>query len=111
MDTKPNCKETIIKEIYDAVDLFERKNQSYSDAWTKVGKILDIIFEGETIALTGEQDYIVMEIMTRKIEKLVRFLWQTIGSGKDLVGETALDTLKDDGIYSFMLLGYLKTLK
>lgn len=101
--------ETIIKGFDKAKDLFERKNTSYSNAWVKVGQIFNIIFEGKEVKLSTERDFIIQEIMTRKLEKFIRFLWQSLGeNAEELVGEGALETLEDDGVYAFMLLGYLR---
>lgn len=100
--------ERIIGAFEEAKDFFVKKNTSYSNAWVKVGKIFEILFEGKEIKLSTEKDFIIMEIMTRKLEKFIRFLWQSLGEdAEELVGENVLETLKDDGIYSFMLLGYL----
>lgn len=104
--------ETIIEGMEKAKELFKRKNTSYSNAWVKVGQIFNILFEGKEIKLSTEKDFVIMEIMTRKLEKFIRFLWQSLGEdAQELVGENALETLEDDGIYAFMLLGYLREMK
>jgi hypothetical protein len=85
------------KTLSIAAKTFARKNKRYGDNWENVGKVFVALYPNG-ITLKTEFDFILFHWLSWKIGKLTRFT-QT--------NHTHLDSLHDDGVYTFMLETYI----
>lgn len=51
---------------------YREKNKDYGDSWRKVGEILHLLADGETVELDSVNDHIAYGLYTRRLDKLAR---------------------------------------
>ncbi len=86
------------------------KNSKYGAAYIKIGEILNIILEGKPIVLKNSDDHISFALITRRLEKICRYInlrFLTKDEDEDEnYEETLSETLGDDGNQAFMLAAF-----
>ena len=93
-----------VKKMFDEKkDLFADKNSNYGCSYIKAGEILELLLGGRELKLKTHKDHIAYQIITRKLDKLVRYVNLRFGGEVDKVGEKCAETMADDGVYSLML--------
>ena len=102
----PNTKSHVdnVCEIFEQrKDVFMKKNQDYGCSYIKSGEIMNYILDGKQPILKTAEDHMAYQLIIRKLDKLLRFCNLRFTEHKDQVGEKIVDTISDDGVYSFML--------
>jgi hypothetical protein len=89
------------KTLLKAARTFRQKNRQYSNNWEMVGKVFVALYPNG-ITLRTEEDFVLFHWMSWKVGKLTRFV-QT--------RHTHLDSIHDDGVYTFMIETYIQQQK
>ena len=93
-----------ISKIFDTrKNQFLEKNHDYGNSWKKTGEIINLIFGGQPILLNSTIKIIAFGVITRMLDKIVRFCNLMFVVKNDLVKEPLADTIGDLGTYAFML--------
>jgi hypothetical protein len=104
-----NDKKPLVDEFREAMDLVQKKNQDYGNAFERSGQIFKLLFPDGIELKTGD-DFNEFSAINAIIGKLVRFsnLWNTdhnagLKTTTPPNFESILDTLGDLGNYAFIL--------
>jgi hypothetical protein len=93
-----------VKKIFDErKELFIAKNADYGNSWKVTGEILHHIFYKNPPKLETANDYIAFGVITRKLDKIIRYLNLRFRAERADIPESVTETIGDDGVYSFML--------
>lgn len=84
-----------------SADLFKAKNSDYGDSWKKAGYLLHMMI-GE-VTLKRDSDHLVFGVLTRMLDKMNRTANLAFKADRPKVKESVGETLRDLGIYAFML--------
>lgn len=85
-------------------EVFVKKNHDYGSSWTKVGKILDILFDGKEVKLSSISDLNKLSLLIRILDKISRYVNLSFSNKKaEVTDESLIDTACDAGTYFFML--------
>lgn len=76
--------------LREGADVYARKNDDYGDSWRKVGEILHLLSNGETIELNTPEDHIAYGLYTRRLDKLARSF-----NGEFLADEMNFESVED----------------
>lgn len=82
--------------------LFEQKNADYGEAYIKGAILLQGLLP-EGVTLKTWEDHCSYQILTRRMDKLIRFVNLKFKNQRPQVNESIIDTLTDDAMYAFML--------
>lgn len=84
--------------------VFIDKNHDYAFAYILAGKMMEIMSQGKPVVLTTAEDHIAYQLLTRKMDKLLRFFNLRFNTkNQKVVGEKKADTMGDDAVYSLLL--------
>lgn len=105
----PDLSATKQKKVSDAVvdimgrwaGIYKKKASNYGKSWLLIGPTLHLWFP-DGIKLKGPRMYIMMGMLTRMLDKVIRFAQIELNGESDKVGEASAETLGDLGTYSFM---------
>lgn len=86
--------------LQEGAKLFKKKNIDYGNSYYQSGKIFDVLFP-DGLLLKNSVDFSKFALIGNIVTKLVRY-----GNlfGKDSKFESKEDSVRDLGVYSFMLL-------
>jgi len=105
-DSEPIKKQGIerVEQIFDErKELFKKKNKNYGSSYIKTGEIIDLVLEGNPPILKNTVDIIVIGMIHRILDKIVRYITLRFTEQEDEVAENIAETMGDVGVYSFML--------
>lgn len=88
-----------IMELWTAT--FRNKNSNYGNSWLLTGQTLAMWFPNG-ILLDTVRKQIVHGLITRMLDKIIRFAHLELLCEKDKVGEKSSETVGDLGVYGFM---------
>lgn len=80
---------------------YQDKNDNYGNSWLLTGETLSMWFPHGLHIKTTRQ-FIIMGLLTRILDKVIRTAHLELGDRADKVGETSSDTMFDLGIYGFL---------
>lgn len=82
-------------------DTYRRKNQNYGNSWLLTGQILALAFP-EGIKVDTARKFIVLGMVTRMLDKILRYSRLELTAETDKVGEKSSESALDLGVYGFM---------
>jgi hypothetical protein len=82
-------------------DTYRRKNENYGNSWQLTGQILALVFP-EGVVLDTPRKFIVIGMITRMLDKILRYARLELTAEKDKVGERSSESAFDLGVYGFM---------
>jgi hypothetical protein len=82
-------------------DTYKRKNQNYGNSWQLTGQILALVFP-EGVTLDTPRKFIVIGMVTRMLDKILRYARLELTAETDKVGEKSSESAFDLGVYGFM---------
>lgn len=82
-------------------DVYESKNDDYGDSWRKVGQILYLLADGETVELETPQDHVSYGLFTRRLDKFAR-AYHGEFLGDEPNHEPIVDAHTDEMVYAAM---------
>jgi hypothetical protein len=85
------------------VATFESKNKDYGNSYIKTGEIMALILDGKAPVVSTAEEHACYQLITRKLDKLIRYCNLKFMDKTNNVGEKLVETMKDDGNYSLML--------
>ena len=93
-----------ILDLFDSrKEVFNTKDSDYGEAWVKSGELFEKIFPNG-IALETWRDHCAYQLITRKMDKLLRYInLRFVNTKNQKIKESISDTLGDDAVYSLML--------
>lgn len=99
-----NKRQKAIVELFDKrKKVFLEKSNDYGEAYLKSGELLEKIFPNG-ITLKTWKDHCSYQLITRKMDKLLRYTNLRFSENSIKVKDEAIsDTLGDDAVYSLML--------
>lgn len=80
---------------------YQDKNDNYGNSWLLTGETLSMWFPHGVHIKTTRQ-FVMMGLITRILDKIIRTAHLELGERADKVGEGASDTMFDLGIYGFL---------
>jgi hypothetical protein len=99
---------TVLELFEKQQDVFQRKNKNYGNSYVVAGEVMHQMVGGKPVVLRTPLDHQMYQLTTRKIDKLCRSVQLLFAGEADKVGESVVETLCDDGNYSFMEAGLYK---
>jgi hypothetical protein len=82
-------------------DTYRKKNENYGNSWQLTGQILSLVFP-EGVTLDTPRKFIVIGMVTRMLDKILRYARLELTVEKDKVGERSSESAFDLGVYGFM---------
>jgi hypothetical protein len=82
-------------------DTYRRKNENYGNSWLLTGQILALVFP-EGVTLDTPRKFIVIGMVTRMLDKILRYARLELTAEQDKVGEKSSESALDLGVYGFM---------
>jgi len=93
-----------VKILFDEKkELFIKKNENYSSSYLKYTEIIELILENKELKLKTNNDHVSYQLITRIMDKLIRFCNLRFTDQEDKVGEKLQDTISDLAVYSLIL--------
>ena len=93
-----------VKKLFDEnKELFIKKNENYGCSYLKSAEIINLILEGHILNLETIDDHVAYQLITRMMDKIIRFCNLRFTSQEDKVEEKLTDTASDLSVYSLML--------
>lgn len=82
-------------------DTYRRKNENYGNSWLLTGQILALAFP-EGVTLDTPRKFIALGMVTRMLDKILRYARLELTKETDKVGEKSSESAFDLGVYGFM---------
>ena len=95
--------ESVCKLFEERKELFKNKNKNYGCSYIKAGEILNYILDNKELILKTKEDHVSYQILTRMLDKILRYSTLRFTDQDDLVGEKIFDTISDLSVYALML--------
>lgn len=87
--------------LHGGATTYSNKNDDYGDSWRKVGEILELLADGETVELKTPEDHISYGLYTRRLDKLARsYHGEFFGDNPNY--EPTIDAHEDEMVYASM---------
>jgi|AntAceMinimDraft_16_1070373.scaffolds.fasta_scaffold17641_3 hypothetical protein len=83
--------------------LFIEKNKNYGCSYLKSAEILKFILEDKELNLNTSGDHAAYQLITRMMDKIIRFCTLRFTEQNDSVNESIIDTAADLSVYAAML--------
>lgn len=87
--------------LSDGGETYARKNEDYGDSWRKVGRILHMLADGDTVELNSVEDHISYGLFTRRLDKLAR-AYHGEFVADEMNFESIVDSHEDEMTYAAM---------
>ena len=100
-ETNRRVSQAVTKMMERWTDTYRKKNANYGNSWMLTGQILALVFP-EGVTLDTPRKFIVMGMVTRMLDKILRYARLELTAEKDKVGEKSSESAFDLGVYGFM---------
>jgi hypothetical protein len=91
----------VVKMMERWTDTYRKKNQNYGNSWQLTGQILALAFPNG-VMLDTPRKFIVIGMVTRMLDKILRYANLELTTETDRVGEKSSESAFDLGVYGFM---------
>jgi hypothetical protein len=92
----------MVPDIMEAwTSTFRNKNSNYGNSWLLTGQTISLWFP-QGVNLDTVRKQIVHGLLTRMLDKIIRFAHLELLGEADKVGEKSSETVGDLGVYGFM---------
>lgn len=91
----------VVKQMEQWTEMYRKKNANYGNSWLLTGQTLAMWFPNG-VHLDTVRKFIVVGMVTRMLDKILRFANLELTAEKDKVGEKSAESAFDLGVYGFM---------
>ena len=92
----------LVPDIMEAwTNTFRNKNSNYGNSWLLTGQTISLWFP-QGVKLDTVRKQVVHGLLTRMLDKIIRFAHLELLGEDDKVGEKSAETVGDLGVYGFM---------
>jgi hypothetical protein len=91
----------VIRKLEEWTATYKAKNENYGNSWLLTGQILSLAFP-QGVVLDTTRKFIVIGMVTRMLDKILRYANLELTAETDKVGEKSSESAFDLGVYGFM---------
>lgn len=91
----------VVEKLREWTATYKAKNENYGNSWLLTGQILALIFP-QGVMLDTPRKFIVIGMVTRMLDKILRYANLELTAEQDKVGEKSSESAFDLGVYGFM---------
>lgn len=91
----------VLEKLKEWTGTYQAKNENYGNSWLLTGQILSLAFP-KGVTLDTTRKFIVIGMVTRMLDKILRYANLELTAERDKVGEKSSESAFDLGVYGFM---------